>query len=136
MKALIDTNVILDALLAREPWRGAAQAVMLAVAREEIEGAVTASSFTDLYYLIGRNLHDEKKTRQVLLDLLASVSVLDVNDADCEKAFGLAMPDYEDALLACCGKRHKADLIVTRNIKHFENSPVKAVLADELLAML
>lgn len=136
MRVLIDTNVILDALLAREPWAESAQAVMLAVAKEQIDGCVTASSFTDLYYLICRNLRNEAQARQVLRALLTSVNVLDVNGTDCEKAFELHMPDYEDALLAYCGKRHKADRIVTRNAKHFEGSPVKAVSPDDFLESL
>jgi predicted nucleic acid-binding protein len=136
MKVLIDTNVILDALLARKPWSEPAQAVMLAVAKEQIEGCITASSFTDLYYLLCRNLRDEAQARQVLLALMTSVNVLDVTSMDCEKAFELSMPDYEDALLAYCGKRHKAEKIVTRNAKHFEGSPVKAISPDELLKLL
>ena len=133
MKLLIDTNVILDALMARKPWAASAQAVLLAVAAEQVEGYISASSFTDLHYLLRKHLQDREKTRQVLLGLLSSVNVLDVNGTDCERAFELPMPDYEDALLAYCGKRHKMDYIVTRNAKHFEGSPVEVILPDELL---
>ena len=136
MKLLIDTNIILDALMAREPWAASAQAVLLAVAEEKAAGCITASAFTDLYYLLRKHLRDEEKTRQALLGLLASVDVLDVNGTDCEKAFGLSMNGYEDALLAYCGKRHKADYIVTRNPRHFEGSPVKAISPNELLKKL
>ena len=133
MKLLIDTNIILDALMTREPWAVSAQAVLLAVAEERVEGFITASTFTDLYYLLRKHLRDKEKTRQALLGLLTSVTVLDVNGTDCERAFELSMNDYEDALLAWCGKRHKADCIVTRNPKHFEGSPVKAISPSELL---
>ena len=136
MKLLIDTNIILDALMAREPWAVSAQAVLLVVAEEKAEGCITASTFTDLYYLLRKHLRDKEKTRQALLGLLASVNVLDVNGTDCEKAFELSMNDYEDALLAWCGKRHKVDCIVTRNPKHFEGSPVKATSPVELLKKL
>jgi predicted nucleic acid-binding protein len=136
MKLLIDTNIILDALMTREPWANSAQAVLLAVAEEKAEGCITASSFTDLYYLLRKHLKDNKKTRQVLSGLLASLNVLDVTGTDCEKAFELPMSDYEDALLAYCGKRHKADRIVTRNPKHFDGSPVKIISPKELLKEL
>ena len=136
MKLLIDTNIILDALMTREPWAVSARAVLLAVAEEKAEGCITASTFTDLYYLLRKHLRDKEKTRQALLGLLASVNVLDVNGTDCEKAFELSINDYEDALLAWCGKRHKVDCIVTRNPKHFECSPVKATSPGELLKKL
>jgi predicted nucleic acid-binding protein len=136
MKLLIDTNIILDALMAREPWAASARTILLAVAEEKIEGCITASAFTDLYYLLRKHLHDKEKTRQALLGLLASVTVLNVNGTDCEKAFELPMNDYEDALLAYCGKRHRADCIVTRNPKHFEASPVKALSPKALIKKL
>jgi predicted nucleic acid-binding protein len=133
MKVLIDTNIILDAMMVREPWAKSAQDVILAVAEEKVEGFITASSFTDIHYLLRKHLGDKIKTKQALLGLLSIVSILDVNGVDCEKAFDLPMSDYEDALLAYCGKRHKVDCIVTRNLKHYEGSPVKAVEPEELL---
>jgi len=136
MKLLIDTNVILDALMVRKPWAASAQAVLLAVAEEKAEGCITASSFTDLYYILRKHLNDNEKTRQALFGLIAVVNVLDVTGTDCEKAFELPMSDYEDALLAYCGKRHKADRIVTRNLKHFNGSPVKIISPEELLKKL
>ena len=136
MKLLIDTNVILDAMMNREPWSKSAQDIVLAVAEEKAEGCVTASSFTDIHYLLRKHLGDKEKTKQALLSLLAIFTVLDITGGDCEKAFDLPMADYEDALLAYCGKRHKVDSIVTRNLKHYEGSPVKAADPKEVLRSL
>ena len=136
MKLLIDTNIILDALMAREPWAKSAQKILLAIAEEKAEGYITASTFTDLYYLLHKYLQDNEQTKQALLGLVASVNILDVTGTDCEKAFELPMSDYEDALLAYCANRHKAGHIVTRNEKHFEGSPVPAISPENLLRML
>ncbi|MDR0929876.1 MAG: PIN domain-containing protein [Oscillospiraceae bacterium] len=136
MKALIDTNVILDALLAREPFCEAAADLLLAIAEEKCEGFITASSFTDLHYLIRRSLKDSKKAREILFGLIYTVGILDVTGIDCEKAFDLPMPDYEDALQSTCAKRNKMDYIVTRNEKHFSESPVLAVSPGEFLERL
>jgi len=125
MKLLIDTNIILDALMRREPWASSAEAILLAAAEEKVEVCITASTFTDLHYLLRKYLKNKDNVKQALLGLLAVVDVLDVTGVDCEKAFDLDMPDYEDALLAYCGKRHKVDYIITRNTKHFEGSPVR-----------
>ncbi|MDR1801905.1 MAG: PIN domain-containing protein [Lachnospiraceae bacterium] len=136
MKLLIDTNIILDALLERKPWAYAAQKILLAIAEEAAYGCITASSLTDLHYLLRKYLHNNEKTRQVLLGLLESIDVLDVTKSDCQKAFDLPMVDYEDALLAYCALRHKVDLIVTRNPRHFEHSPVKPISPEDLLKKL
>jgi len=136
MKLLIDTNIVLDALIVREPWAESAQSVLLAIAEEKAEGCITASTVTDIYYILQKTLKDKEQTKQALLGLFASINVLDVNGTDCEKAFELSMSDYEDALLAYCGKRHKADLIVTRNPKHFVGSPVKSISPEDVLKKL
>ena len=135
-KLLIDTNIILDALMNRVPWAKPAQDIILAVAGEKAEGFITASSFTDIHYLLRKHLRDKEQTKQAMLGLLAVMGVLDVNGMDCEKAFDLPMTDYEDALNAYCAKRHKVDYIVTRDVRHFEGSPVKAIQPDEILRSL
>ena len=136
MKLLIDTNIVLDALMNREPWAKPAQGIILAIAEEKAEGCVIASSFTDIHYLLRKHMKDKEKTKQALLGLLAIISVLDVTGVDCKKAFDLPMSDYEDALLAYCGNRHKVDRIITRNLKHFEGSPIKAMEPGEILNSL
>lgn len=133
MKLLIDTNVILDALMDRKPWVRNAEAILLACADEKTSGCITASTFTDIYYMLRRHLRDGEQTKQALLKLLSVVDVLDVSGVDCEKAFDLPMSDYEDALLAYCAKRHRMERIITRNPKHFIGSPVKAISPEEFL---
>ena len=44
--------------------------------------------------------------------------------------------DFEDCLQAECAKSFSADWIVTRNVKDFENSAIKAVTPDEFLRNL
>jgi len=135
MKILIDTNVVLDAVMNREPWAKPAQEIFLAAAGKKFVGCVTASSFADIYYILRKHLKNKNKTKQVLLGLIELLTVLDVTGGDCAKAFDLPLPDYEDALLAYCGKRHKVDYIVTRDESHFANSPVPAVTPAEFLAL-
>ena len=99
-------------------------------------GCSFANPIDALHSLLRKHLRDKEKTKQALLGLLTVVSVLDVTGSDCEKAFDLPMSDYEDALLAYCGKRHKVDCIITRNLKHYEGSPVKADEPEEILKIL
>lgn len=46
------------------------------------------------------------------------------------------MKDYEDAVISCCAKRNQMDNIVTRNIRDYEKSKVKALLPDELIKLV
>lgn len=51
MKLLIDTNVILDVILAREPWVGDAQAVLDAIERGRAHGYVASNAITTVDYV-------------------------------------------------------------------------------------
>jgi len=133
MRILIDTNVLLDAMMKRQPWAQSAQDILIVVATGKAEGCITSSSFTDILCLLRKHLKDKNQVKKTLSGLFALVNVLDVTGVDCKKAFDLPMPDYEDALLACCGKRHRVDCIVTRNIKHFDGSPLAVTTPEEFL---
>jgi predicted nucleic acid-binding protein len=45
-------------------------------------------------------------------------------------------PDFEDAVLCATASHEKADYIITRNVKDFVDSPVKAITPDELVEEL
>lgn len=133
MNVLIDTNVVLDAMLSRSPFAEAAQKLFIMAAEEKINAHITASSITDIYYLLHKHLHDRERCKQEIYKIVKVFNILDVTASDCEKALDLPMADYEDALLAACAKRGKMECIITRNIKDFGGSPVRAVLPGDFL---
>jgi predicted nucleic acid-binding protein len=133
MKAWIDTNVVLDALIKREPWHTDAEKIILLAAIGEISACVSASCVTDIYYILRKYLKDNTRTRDAVLKLLKILTVADVTASDIEKAFSLPVADFEDALQIQLAKRHKAACLVTRDTKHFTSSPVKIFTPEEFL---
>ena len=135
MKALLDTNVVLDLMLAREPWREEAEAIAQAAADGCLQAHVCASSITDIYY-ISRKLVGADKARRIVrncLDVLQVVSVTrDLLDA-AERWSGI---DLEDNLQIACAVEARLDAIVTRNPRDFAGSPVPVLSPAELLARL
>lgn len=134
MNVLIDTNIILDAVTGRAPHNAPAEKLFLLAAEDKIGASITASSVTAIYYLLHKHLHDADQSRQVLSKLFSLFKVLDFTGGDCKKALTMPMADYEDALLAACAKRSKVDLIITRNLRDFDESPVEAITPDDFLA--
>ena len=133
MNVLIDTNVILDAGLNRIPFNASAQKILLLVADEKVNASITASSVADIYYFLKRDYLDSDRAKEMLINFFNIFEVIDVTKSDCEKALSLPMDDYEDALLATCAKRKRIELIITRNLKDFAESPVKAISPDDFL---
>ena len=82
MKLLIDTNVILDVLLRREPFAEAATDVLNLTRREDIREYVSASAITDIYYIANRQMKDStavkdilKRLSQIFLNYLVDISM-------------------------------------------------------------
>jgi predicted nucleic acid-binding protein len=83
MKILIDTNVIIDALTSREPWNESAEKIFIMAANNIVDMYITASSATDIYYMVRKHLHNAETARQVMSKLYSLVGILEVKQEDC-----------------------------------------------------
>lgn len=135
MKALIDTCVIIDALEGREPFKNDAENIFLSSANSRFDGYISAKTIADTYYILHKYLHDKNKTKQAISNLLQLFFALDTCGEDCINALSSNMDDYEDAILSEGAKRENIDYIVTRNIKDFSLSSVKAITPNEFLEL-
>ena len=96
MKLLIDTNVVLDLLLKREPFYQEAAEVLKLAQRDGIQEYVSASAITDIYYIAHKMLRDSAAVRALLQKLLMVVSVAAVSQREIFHALELAWGDFED----------------------------------------
>lgn len=133
MRILVDTNIIIDALTGREPFREAAEQVFLIAANRTEDMYITASSVTDIYYLVRKHLHSTEQAKNVMSKLFELFYILDVTSSDCMDALASEIKDYEDAVVACCAYRSQMDYIVTRNIKDYAASKVRVILPGEFI---
>ena len=58
MRIMFDTNIFLDVLLEREPFVEDSCKVLSLCEDHKIDGFVSASSITDIYYLVKKYTHD------------------------------------------------------------------------------
>lgn len=133
MKVMLDTCVVLDYLQGREPFFDDALNVFIAIANDEIHGFITASSVTDIYYIIQRCTHKHERSKEILNNLIKLISILDTTSEDCINALVSRVKDYEDAVMIESSRRAKIDYIVTRNTRDYEKSSVRVVSPLELL---
>ena len=136
MRVLFDTCVILDALQAREPFRAEAEKLFLMVANERISGYLSAKAVTDIYYLTHRLTHSDRRTREILMNLLSLFDLTDTTGSDCRQALLSGLSDYEDAVLVEAALREELDCIVTRNLHDYRNAACRVLSPGELLQKL
>ena len=135
MKVLIDVNVILDVLLAREPWAADSARLLDAAERRKIVGYAAAHSIRTAYYIVARSA-GARKAATAVTDLLRILQIVPIEASDFAQALVLGMADFEDAVQAAAAAKIGADYVATRNAKDFKRSPVKARSPSELLALL
>jgi len=133
MKLLIDTNVILDVLLKREPFCQSGVGVLNLAGRQDIDEYVSASAITDIYYIAYKALKNKSAVRKLLNQTLKVVSVAGVTEKEIRKALELEWNDFEDSVQYSVALLDNMDGIVTRNPHDYGNSEIPVWLPEELL---
>jgi predicted nucleic acid-binding protein len=135
MRALLDTNIILDVLLRREPWVAQASELWRAHDQGRLRGHVMASAITDIFY-VARKLVGQDLARKAVRTCLATFEICVVDRAALELAESLPGSDLEDNLQIACAQIARLDAIVTRDQTGFAASPVQTLSPADALARL
>lgn len=134
MKLLLDTNIVVDVISKREGYSDSLQ-VMKYCETDHAQGYISVTTVTDVMYILRKHASPDI-VRDSVQTLLSILDVADVRKSDIIAAFLSGMKDFEDAVLASCARRIKADYIVTRNFKDFAKSSVPAILPSDILKLL
>ena len=134
-KILIDTNVLLDYPLEREPFFDDAKKVILSCTEGNIKGCIAAHSISNMFFILRKD-YTAKERREILLNLCTIFNIEGIDKA--KLLSGLAnedFSDFEDCLQMECAKSYGAEYIVTRNIADYSTSEIKAILPSEYLGL-
>lgn len=135
MKLLIDTNVVLDVLLRREPFFRTAAEVLNLTQRDEVREYVSASAITDIYYIANKQMKDRDAVRDLLKRLLMIVSVAAVSEREIQNALNLAWGDFEDSVQYSVALLNEMDGIVTRNPSDYQEANMRIWLPEQALEL-
>lgn len=136
LRILIDTNIVLDYLLSREPYEKSAGVIIKFCQQKVVEGCIAAHSITNIFYILRKNFSIEER-RWILLDIC---KIFCVEGIDAKKLQNALMNegflDFEDCLQMECAKNFHADYIVSRNLEDFKNSDIPCVNPDEMCRII
>jgi len=97
---------------------------------------VTATTFTDIFYISSKHTRSVEQARQAILETLTAMVICPVNRAVLESAFRSGLADFEDAVQIFCAVDHGLDTILTRDANGFFSSSVPVLSTHELLCQL
>lgn len=135
MRALLDTDVILDLFLNRQGFVTNAAALWKANEQGRFEVFVSAITPVNVFYFT-RKVSDLAAARGVVLTLIASLQVCGIDSQVLRDAEALPVKDYEDAIQVASAMAAGLDAIVTRNVDDYKNSPLPVSLPSDFLARL
>ena len=136
MRVLLDTNIILDFFLEREPFFRDASQLFEAIADNKIEGFITASSVTDIFYICRRQTKNIEQSRQILTTTLALLNICPVDREILETALKSNVADFEDAVQIASAQAQNLDAIVTRNTRDFQTANIPVMSANQMMEQL
>jgi len=133
-RVLLDTNVILDIALMREPHYASAVAIFERIDAQGIEASMTASSVTDIYY-IAKKEKGHADAIGFVRSLIRVVHVLGVDREIIEMALDSEMKDFEDAVQASAASVQGISMVITRNKDDFATSGMDVYTPKEFLSL-
>ena len=140
MRAILDTNVVVDVLQRREPWFQDGAVIFRAIANKRVTGCLTAKQIADLYFFSRKQFKGEEnvdaRARQVVGKILSLFEPIDTLGIDCQNALGINNGDYEDAILIESAARAGVEYIVTRNPAHYKTSSVQVYSPAEFVRFI
>jgi predicted nucleic acid-binding protein len=101
MRVLIDNNVVLDFLLEREPFVEAAARLFRQIDNGQIEGFITATTITNIYYIL-RKAAGSAIAIDAVSQILTDLNICMVDRQILKQAVDLNFQDFEDAVQYSC----------------------------------
>ena len=131
-RVFLDTNILIDIIGNRLPYSLSAGVLLNRALKGKIEIYATALTYANALYILRKSLGTQEAT-SYLRQLNQLVWVAPATQKEVEQAFSSDNPDFEDAIQYFSALAIKADVIITRDKKHFKHSTIPVMDADQYL---
>lgn len=132
-KVLIDSEVIMDVLLKREPWVKHSSEILSRCDKKEINGYTTAVIISNVHYLSSKTA--SKYDVGILLNkLLMIMDIIPISKTSILQALNSPFKDFEDAMQNYAATHNGTiTTIITRNVKDYKHSLLKVMTPKDYL---
>lgn len=135
MKALIDTNVCLDAAQRRKPFASAAVEILAQSENGTFTGYLSAHSFDTIFYILRK--HGTKKSAYHGIEgLRKTIKIAPVSTKIIDQALAAEWDDFEDAIHYYAAKEAGCEAIITRNSSDFKQGELSVLSPIQFLKRL
>lgn len=135
MRVLLDSDVVFDFVLEREPFFQDARDLIWLITNGDFDGYISSITPINLFYH-GRKLVGAAKIKSGIADLLKLVHVCPTTHLDLVQALGFPSSDYEDAVQHSTAVASGLDAIVTRNLRDYREATLPVFSPTDFLVKL
>ena len=132
-RVFIDTNILLDLLLERQPWVSQASVLFSMADRKELDLLCCSLSFSTAIYLMNRLKYSRKEIISKLTIVKSLCTVTTVDTSVIDRVLQSDFTDLEDGLQYYSALAANAELILTRNKKDYTFSNIPVLSPTEYL---
>lgn len=132
-KLFVDTDVLLDLLLARPPHYASAARLFTLMESGKAKGYASGLTFANLHYILRRSLSGPE-VLQHLRKLRLLVQVAPLTDKIIDLALSSEFEDFEDAIQYYTAVEHAMGCLITRNKKDYKRADLPLYTAEEYLS--
>lgn len=129
-RVFVDCDVILDLLLARQPYFPDTIELFLLFQDRQLEGFVSPLVFSNLFYVL-RKSTSASEAVTALKKLRQLTHTLAVDDKIIDMALSSSFTDFEDAIQYFTAETHGLDALVTRNKRDYKTAKLPILNAGE-----
>ncbi|OHD64631.1 MAG: hypothetical protein A2096_02710 [Spirochaetes bacterium GWF1_41_5] len=135
IKIFLDSDIILDYLLDREPFSVYAEWIIQYIKDKKCEGFTTGNSYGNLFYILN-DINKKKDAKSILKKLRKYINVIPTNEKIIDQALESAFSDFEDAIQYNSALDFKIEYFITRNKKDYKNCSLNILDAREFYTLI
>ena len=132
IKALIDTNVLLDHLAHRDGFFEDAAVIFSMVDEGKLIGIVSSLSIVNCAYVLPKH-YDGNAVLEQIKTMLLMFTISNVDASILEQAATLEPYDYEDAVQYQSALPYHPDMVITRDKKGFNDLGILVMTPAEFV---
>ena len=132
IKALIDTNVLLDHLAHRDGFFQDAAVIFSMVDEGKLIGIVSSLSIVNCAYVLPKH-YDSNAVLEQIKTMLGLFTISNVDASVLEQAVTLEPYDYEDAVQHVSALPYHPDMVITRDKKGFNDFDILVMTPAEFV---
>ncbi len=132
-KIFLDTNIVLDFVLARKDFVEPAEKIFLLREQEEIEIFISALTLANVAYVVEKNGRDPF---QITRTLMKWVTIIPLTASHFQRVLSSSFNDFEDGLQNFSAEEIQGmEAIVTRDHKGFKQSMIPVLSSSDFMKL-